>query len=111
MRLYNEVVKQVFHMQIAFERCCLVKKNVVMHHLRRRNIDQLMYDFDRGRIIAYRNCCLSYTSIGVRVGEDLMTACRIWNLYIQESHTENRIGSQRPTITNNLKANILPAWL
>ncbi|GFX60086.1 transposable element Tcb1 transposase [Trichonephila clavipes] len=38
-----------------------------------RNANQSVSDFDKGRIVAYRNCGLSYLSIAARVGKDRMT--------------------------------------
>lgn len=72
-----------------------------MPRVRRRNAYQHVSDFDRGRIVAYRDCGLSYRSIAARVGRDPMTVCRIWNRWVQEGHTDRRAGSQRPAITNS----------
>ncbi|GFW55504.1 hypothetical protein TNCV_118881 [Trichonephila clavipes] len=60
MFLNEEIVQPVSHTQIAFERCCLVKSYIVMHHVTSKNPFQNVYDFDKGQIVAYRNCCLSY---------------------------------------------------
>ncbi|MBJ4999813.1 IS630 family transposase [Salmonella enterica subsp. enterica serovar Hadar] len=72
-----------------------------MPRVRRRNAYQHVSEFDRGRIVAYRDCGLSYRSIAARVGRDPMTVSRIWNRWVHDSHTERRAGSQRPPITNS----------
>ncbi|GFY01919.1 hypothetical protein TNCV_4796411 [Trichonephila clavipes] len=54
-------------------------KIVAMPLVRNKNAYQLVSDFDKGRIVAYRDCDLSYRSIAARVGRDPMTVSRIWN--------------------------------
>ncbi|GFU75458.1 HTH_Tnp_Tc3_2 domain-containing protein [Trichonephila clavipes] len=58
-------------------------------------------DFDKRRIVAYRDCGLSYRSIAARVGRDPMTVGRILNRWVQDGNTESRTGSQRPPITSS----------
>lgn len=71
-----------------------------MPRVKRRNTYQHVSEFDRGRIIAYRDCGLSYRDIAARVGRDPMTSKRIWDRWVQEGNTERHAGSQRPPITN-----------
>ncbi|GFU60367.1 HTH_Tnp_Tc3_2 domain-containing protein [Trichonephila clavipes] len=66
-----------------------------MPRVRSRNVHQHISDFDKGRIVAYRNCGLSYRSIAARVGRDPMTISRIWTRWVQDGNTELRAGSQR----------------
>ncbi|GFU30247.1 tolloid-like protein 2 [Trichonephila clavipes] len=40
-----------------------------------------------GRIVACRDCVLSYHSIAVRIGRDAMTVSRTWNLWAQDGST------------------------
>ncbi|GFW18836.1 hypothetical protein TNCV_5132891 [Trichonephila clavipes] len=44
-----------------------------MPRVRSRNAYQHASDFDKGRIIAYRNCGLSHRGLAARVGRDPMT--------------------------------------
>ncbi|GFX56616.1 HTH_Tnp_Tc3_2 domain-containing protein [Trichonephila clavipes] len=67
--------------------------------VRSRNAYQHVSDFDKGRIVAYRDCGLSYRSIAACVGRDPMTVSRIWNRWVQDNNTERPTGSQRPTVT------------
>ncbi|GFX74457.1 hypothetical protein TNCV_3213441 [Trichonephila clavipes] len=55
------------------DRCCA----------RSRNAYHPVSDYDKGRIVAYRYCDLSYRSITVRVVRDLMTVNRRGNLWVQ----------------------------
>ncbi|GFV46513.1 uncharacterized protein TNCV_3234001 [Trichonephila clavipes] len=41
------------------------------------NSDQLLIEFDRGRIVAYRDCTLSFREIGSRVERNQTTVMRI----------------------------------
>lgn len=91
----------VFSYSISVSTLFSAKKVVVMPRVRRRNDYQHVSDFDRGRIIAYRDCGLSYRNIAARVGRDPMTVSRIWNRWVQDNHTERHAGSQRPPITNS----------
>ena len=72
-----------------------------MPRVRRGNEYYHVSDFDKGRIVAYRDCGLSYRDIAARVGRDPMTVSRIWNRWVQEGNTERRAGSQRPRITSS----------
>ncbi|GFT12952.1 hypothetical protein TNCV_5096211 [Trichonephila clavipes] len=60
MYLKEELVQPVSHTQISFERFCLVEKVVMMPRVRSRIVYQHVSDFDNGRIVAYRDCGLSY---------------------------------------------------
>ncbi|GFW64953.1 HTH_Tnp_Tc3_2 domain-containing protein [Trichonephila clavipes] len=64
-----------------------------MPRVRSRNAYQHVSDFDKDRIVTYRDCGLSYCSIAVRI--DPMTVSRIWNQWVQDGNTERRARSQR----------------
>ncbi|GFT78985.1 transposable element Tcb1 transposase [Trichonephila clavipes] len=57
--------------------------------LRRSAFDQVS-EFDRGRIVAYRDCGLSFREIGSRVGRNQTTVMRICDRWMQERTTERR---------------------
>ncbi|GFU71378.1 HTH_Tnp_Tc3_2 domain-containing protein [Trichonephila clavipes] len=57
-----------------------------MPRVRSRNAYQLVFDFDKGRIIAYRKCGLSYHSFAACIGRDPMTVSRIWNQRAQDGN-------------------------
>ena len=71
-----------------------------MPRIRRRNGYQHVSEFDSGRIVAYRECGLSFRDIATRIGRNPTTVMRIWNRWVQEGHTERHAGSQRPPATN-----------
>ncbi|GFY27204.1 uncharacterized protein TNCV_2068251 [Trichonephila clavipes] len=58
---------------------CVVffKKRSVMSHRKQRSAFDQVSDFDRGRIVAYRDCGLSFKEIGSRVGRNQTTVMRI----------------------------------
>ncbi|GFU01869.1 uncharacterized protein TNCV_1523671 [Trichonephila clavipes] len=47
-------------------------------------------EFDRGRIVAYRDCGLSFRKIGSRVGRNQTTVMRICDRCMQEGTTDQR---------------------
>ncbi|GFT00624.1 HTH_Tnp_Tc3_2 domain-containing protein [Trichonephila clavipes] len=53
-----------------------------MPRVRSRNAYQHVSDSEKGRIVAYQNCGLSYHSIAARVGRDQMTVSRVWNRWV-----------------------------
>ncbi|KFM64106.1 Transposable element Tc1 transposase, partial [Stegodyphus mimosarum] len=58
-------------------------------------------EFDRGRIVAYRECGLSFREIGSRVGRNKATVLRIWDRWMQEGKTDRRVRSQPPLCTTS----------
>ena len=60
--LNNEVVELASRMQIAFERCCLLK-NCDVHV--RRHVEQHISDFDEGRFAVYRITVLLLASVEI----------------------------------------------
>ncbi|GFX90969.1 transposable element Tcb1 transposase [Trichonephila clavipes] len=59
-------------------------------------------EFDRGRIVAYRDCGLSFRKIGSRVGRNQSTVMRIFDRWMQESTTDRRARSHPPQCTTSL---------
>ncbi|GFT50492.1 transposable element Tcb1 transposase [Trichonephila clavipes] len=55
----------------------------------RSAVDQVS-EFDRGRIVAYRECGLSFREIGSRVGLNQTTLMRICDRWMQEATTDRR---------------------
>ncbi|GFW79329.1 transposable element Tcb1 transposase [Trichonephila clavipes] len=53
-------------------------------------------DFDRGRIVVYPDCGLSFREIGSRVGRNQTTVMRICDRWMQESTTDRRGRSHPP---------------
>ncbi|GFU92914.1 transposable element Tcb1 transposase [Trichonephila clavipes] len=53
-------------------------------------------EFDRGRIVAYRDCGLSFREIGSRVGRNQTTVMRICDRWMQEGTTDRRGRSHPP---------------
>ncbi|GFX26606.1 transposable element Tcb1 transposase [Trichonephila clavipes] len=58
-------------------------------------------EFDRGRIVAYRDCGLSFREIGSRVGRNQPTVMRICDRWMQEGTTDRRGRSQSPQCTTS----------
>ncbi|GFT61961.1 uncharacterized protein TNCV_4195851 [Trichonephila clavipes] len=55
----------------------------------RSTFDQVS-EFDRGKIVAYRDCGLSFSVIGSRVGRNQTTVMRIFDRCMQEGTTDPR---------------------
>ncbi|GFW83619.1 transposable element Tcb1 transposase [Trichonephila clavipes] len=62
---------------------------VTSHRKQRLAID-LVSELKRGRVVAYRDCGLSYREIGSRVGRNQTTVTRICDRWIQEGTTDRR---------------------
>ncbi|GFV60597.1 transposable element Tcb1 transposase [Trichonephila clavipes] len=58
-------------------------------------------EFDRGRIVAYRDCGLSFKEIGSRVGRNQTTVMRICDRCMQEGTTDRRGRSHPPQCTTS----------
>ncbi|GFX64101.1 transposable element Tcb1 transposase [Trichonephila clavipes] len=69
----------------------------------RSALDQVS-EFDSGRIVAYRDCGLSFREIGSRVGRNQTTAMRICDRWKQEGTTDLRGRSHPPQCTTSLSA-------
>ena len=62
------------------------KRSIMPRSKQRSSFDQVS-EFDRGRIVAYRECGLSFREIGSRVGRNQTTVMRICNRWMQEGTT------------------------
>ncbi|GFT86207.1 transposable element Tc1 transposase [Trichonephila clavipes] len=58
-------------------------------------------EFDIGRIVAYRDCGLSFRKIGSRVGRNQTTEMRICDLWMQEGTTDRHGRSHLPQCTTS----------
>ncbi|GFS65913.1 transposable element Tcb1 transposase [Trichonephila clavipes] len=58
-------------------------------------------EFDRGRIVAYRDCGLSFREIGSRVGRNQTTVMRICDRWMQEGTTDRRGQLHPPQCTTS----------
>ncbi|GFT53054.1 hypothetical protein TNCV_4232021 [Trichonephila clavipes] len=58
MCLNEEIVQRVSHTQIVFERCCLVKRCCDPSCKKQKGVTAVS-DFDKGRIVAYRDCAVT----------------------------------------------------
>ncbi|GFT80954.1 transposable element Tcb1 transposase [Trichonephila clavipes] len=58
-------------------------------------------EFDRGRIVAYRDCGLSFREIGSRIRRNQTTVMRICERWMQEGTTDRRGGSHPPQCTTS----------
>ncbi|GFV54333.1 hypothetical protein TNCV_4366081 [Trichonephila clavipes] len=68
-----------------------------MPRVRSRHAHQHVCGSDKSRIVAYRDCGLSYLSIVARVCRDSMTVIRIWNRSVQDGNTEEEGGMPKET--------------
>ncbi|GFV87203.1 transposable element Tcb1 transposase [Trichonephila clavipes] len=58
-------------------------------------------EFDRGRIVTYRDCGLFFREIGSRVGRNQTTVKRICDRWMQEGKTNRRGRSHSPQCTTS----------
>ncbi|GFV67585.1 transposable element Tcb1 transposase [Trichonephila clavipes] len=66
-----------------------------MSRRKQRSAFDQVSEFDRGRIVVYRDCGLSFRKIGSRVGRNQTTVMRICDRWMQEG-TTNRCGRSHP---------------
>ncbi|GFU83796.1 transposable element Tc1 transposase [Trichonephila clavipes] len=62
----------------------------IMSCRKERSAFDQVSEYDRGRIVAYRDCGLSYREIGSRVGRNQTTLMRICGLWMQKGTTDRR---------------------
>ncbi|GFW72270.1 transposable element Tcb1 transposase [Trichonephila clavipes] len=67
-----------------------------MSRRKQRSAFDQVSQFDRGRIVAYRNCGLSFSEIGSRVGRNQTTVLQICDRWMQEGTTDRRGQSHPP---------------
>ncbi|GFX31620.1 transposable element Tcb1 transposase [Trichonephila clavipes] len=75
-----------------------------MSRRKQRSAFDQVSEFDRGRIVAYRDCELSFRKIGSRVGRSQTTVMRICDRWMQEGTTDRRGRSHPPQCTTSLTA-------
>ncbi|GFV04862.1 transposable element Tcb1 transposase [Trichonephila clavipes] len=72
-----------------------------MSHRKQRSAFDQVSGFDRGRIVAYRDCGLSFREIGNRVGRNQTTVMRVCDQWMQEGTTDRRGRSHPPQCTTS----------
>ncbi|GFW14929.1 transposable element Tcb1 transposase [Trichonephila clavipes] len=72
-----------------------------MSRKKQRSAFDQVSEFDRGRIVAYRDCGLPFREIGSRVGRNQTTVMRICDRWIQEGTTDRRGRFNPPQCTTS----------
>ncbi|GFV65495.1 transposable element Tcb1 transposase [Trichonephila clavipes] len=72
-----------------------------MSRRKQRSAFDQVSEFDRGRIVAYRDCGLSFREIGSRVGRVQITVMWICDRWMQEGTTDRRARSNPPQCTTS----------
>ncbi|GFU60188.1 transposable element Tcb1 transposase [Trichonephila clavipes] len=72
-----------------------------MFRRKQRSAFNQVSEFDRRRIVAYRNCGLSFKKIVSRVGRSQTTVMRICDRWMQEGTTDRRGRSHPPQCTTS----------
>ncbi|GFX26935.1 transposable element Tcb1 transposase [Trichonephila clavipes] len=72
-----------------------------MSHRKQRSAFDQVSDFDRERIVANRDCGLSFREIGSRVGRSQTTVMRICDRWMQKGTTDRRGRSHPPQCTTS----------
>ncbi|GFX10557.1 transposable element Tcb1 transposase [Trichonephila clavipes] len=72
-----------------------------MSRRKQRSAFDQVFEFDRGRIVAYRDCGLSFREIGSRVGRNQTIIMWICNRWMQEGTTDRRGRSHPPQCTTS----------
>ncbi|XP_071041855.1 uncharacterized protein [Parasteatoda tepidariorum] len=72
-----------------------------MSRRKQRSSFDKVSEFDRGRIVAYRDCGLSFREISSRVGRNHTTVMRICDRWMQEGMTVRRVRLHPPQCTTS----------
>ncbi|GFX35600.1 transposable element Tcb1 transposase [Trichonephila clavipes] len=72
-----------------------------MSRRKQRSAFDQVSELDRGRIVAYRDCGLSFRKIGSRVGRNQITVMRICDSWMQEDTTDRRGRTRLPQCTTS----------
>ncbi|GFV92885.1 transposable element Tcb1 transposase [Trichonephila clavipes] len=72
-----------------------------MSRRKQRSAFDQVSEFDRGRILAYRDCRLSFRKIGSRVGRNQTTVIWIYDRWMQEGTTDRCGRSHTPQCTTS----------
>ncbi|GFW48758.1 transposable element Tc1 transposase [Trichonephila clavipes] len=75
-----------------------------MPRRKQRSAFNQVSEFDRGRKVACRDCGLSFSKIGSRVGRNKTTVMRTCDRWMQESTKDRRGRSNPPQCTTSLSA-------
>ncbi|GFV35177.1 transposable element Tcb1 transposase [Trichonephila clavipes] len=67
-----------------------------MSRKKQRSAFDQVSEFDRGRIVAYRDCGLSFREIGSRVGRNQTSVMRICDRWMQKGTTDRHGRSHPP---------------
>ncbi|GFV33043.1 uncharacterized protein TNCV_3364951 [Trichonephila clavipes] len=82
-----------------FGNCVFSKKRSVISRRKQRSAFDQVSEFDRGRIVAYRECGLSFREISSRVGQNQTTVMRLCDRWMQEGTMDGRGRSHPPQCT------------
>ncbi|GFV66227.1 uncharacterized protein TNCV_2631681 [Trichonephila clavipes] len=87
--LFKALRFRQFQVRQLYFSCGVFKKRSVMSRRKQRSALDQASEFDRGRIVAYRDCGLSFRKIGSRVGQNqiIMRICDRW---MQEDRMDRR---------------------
>ncbi|GFW52271.1 uncharacterized protein TNCV_2427181 [Trichonephila clavipes] len=77
------------------------KNDQLMSRRKQRSAFDQVSEFDRGRIVAYRDCGLPFREIGSRVGRNQTTEMRICDRWMQEGTADRRGRSFPPQCTTS----------
>ncbi|GFW48801.1 transposable element Tcb1 transposase [Trichonephila clavipes] len=80
----------------------LYESNDVMSLRKQRSAFDQVYEFDRGRILAYLDCGLSFRQISSHVGRNQTTVMWICDRWMQEGTTDRRGRSHSPYCITSL---------
>ncbi|GFY33180.1 transposable element Tcb1 transposase [Trichonephila clavipes] len=72
-----------------------------MSHRKQRSAFDQVSEFDRGRIVAYRDCGLAFSKIGSRVGRNQTTVMRTCDRWRQEGTMDRSGRSHLPQCTTS----------
>ncbi|KFM72630.1 hypothetical protein X975_00333, partial [Stegodyphus mimosarum] len=75
-------------------------RSIIPRSKQRSSFDQVS-EFDRGRIVAYRECGLSFREIGSRVGRNQTTVMRICDRWMREGTMDRCVQSHPPQCTTS----------
>ncbi|GFV54234.1 transposable element Tcb1 transposase [Trichonephila clavipes] len=85
---------------VALWKYLLTLAKITSRRKHRSAFDQVS-GFDRGRIVAYRDCGLPFREIGSRVGQNQTTVMRICDRWMQEGTKDRRGRSHPPQCTTS----------
>ncbi|GFU05693.1 uncharacterized protein TNCV_3423511 [Trichonephila clavipes] len=84
-----------------FDNCVFFKKRSIMSRRKHQSAFDQISGFDRGMIVAYRDCGLSFKEIGSRVERNQTTVMRKCDRWMQEGTTDRRGRSHPPHCTTS----------